>query len=96
MVKVTAREYIKAECVDEFLSKIKVLVEKTNALDPGCIRYELCRDVSNPLNFVMLEEWEDQASLDAHMKAAHFTETVPSFGPMTSQPTDITILEKVY
>ena len=96
MVKVTAREFIKAECIEEFLSITKVLVEKTNALDAGCVRYELCRDVNNPLNFVMLEEWEDQKSLDEHMKASHFVELVPKLGALSSKPTEITMLEKVH
>ena len=96
MIKVTARDYIKAECVEEFLGITKELVEKTNALDAGCVKYELCRDVSDPLNFVMLEEWTDQASLDAHMKAAHFIELIPKLGPLCSKPSELTLLEKVY
>ena len=96
MVKVTAVNYVKTECIEDFLSIAKVLVEKTNALDKGCIKYELCKDVNDPQRFVMLEEWESQAALDEHMKAAHFTEMVPKLGGFASQPSSITILEKVF
>lgn len=96
MIKVTARDFIKAECVEEFLAITKELVEKTNKLDAGCVKYELCRDVNDPLRFVMLEEWEDQQSLDAHMKAPHFTELIPRLGPLCSQPSELTLLEKVH
>ena len=96
MVKVTAVNYIKEGCVDEFLAISKELVEKTNTLDRGCIRYELCRDLSNPLRFIMLEEWEDQGSLDNHMKAKHFVELVPKFGDLTDKPSELTMLEKVF
>ena len=96
MVKVTAINYLKAECVEEFLTQTKELVEKTNRLDSGCIRYELCRDVSDPLRFIMLEEWEDQESLDAHMKAKHFVDIVPKFSGFTSKPSDLIVLEKIY
>ena len=96
MVKVTAVNYVKTECIEDFLSIAKVLVEKTNALDKGCIKYELCKDVNDPQRFVMLEEWESQAALDEHMKAAHFTEMVPKLGGFASQPSAITILEKVF
>ena len=96
MIRVTAREFIKAECVEDFIAITKELVEKTNALDAGCIAYELYRDANDPLRFVMMEQWEDQASLDAHMKASHFLEIVPKLGPLSSQPTEITILEKVH
>ena len=96
MVKVTAVNYIKAECVGEFLELSKELVEKTNKLDSGCIRYELCRDINDPLHFIMLEEWEDQKSLDEHMKAKHFTDIVPKFGSLTVKPSDLTLLEKMF
>ena len=96
MIKVVANDYVKAECVEEYLPVIKELVEKTNALDPGCIKYELCKDVNDPAHFVMLEEWEDQKSLDAHMKSAHFLEIVPKLGPLAAKPTTLTLLEKVF
>ena len=96
MVKVTAVNYVKADGLEGFLAVAKELVEKTNALDKGCVKYELCRDVNNPLCFVMLEEWENPASLDAHMKAEHFVGLVPKLGDFTSSPTVITVLEKVF
>ena len=96
MVKVTAVNYVKADCLESFLAVAKELVEKTNALDKGCVRYELCKDVNNPLSFVMLEEWETPASLDEHMKADHFVQLVPKLGESTSQTTTITVLEKVF
>ena len=96
MVKVTAVNHVKAECVEEFLEVTRELVEKTNALDAGCIKYELCRDVKNPLRFVMLEEWENQKSLDEHMKAEHFVGLVPKLGEFASKPSELTLLEKVF
>ena len=96
MVKVTAVNYVKEECIEGFLAVTKELVEKTNALDAGCIRYELCRDVNDPLRFIMLEEWEDQKLLDAHMKAAHFVQLVPKLQGFGSRPSEVTVLEKVY
>ena len=96
MIKVTANNYIKPECVEDYLAITKELVEKTNALDKGCIKYELCRDVSDPLHFVMLEEWDDKDSLDAHMISAHFTGLIPKLGDLQSKPGEIVMLEKVH
>jgi quinol monooxygenase YgiN len=96
MVKLTAKNFIKAECVDDFLAIVKALVEKTNALDSGCILYELCRDKADPLQFIMIEEWKDQASLDKHMQAPHFLELIPKLHDMSSKPGEITFLEKIY
>jgi len=96
MVKVIADNYVKEECVEDFLAVTRELVEKTNALDPGCIKYELCRDINDPLRFAMLEEWEDQKSLDDHMKAEHFVQLVPKLHDLGAKPTEITILEKMF
>ena len=95
MIKVTASSYIKEECLEEYFVIVKELVEKSN-LDPGCVKYELCRDVNDPLHFVMLEDWENQELLDEHLKSAHFLELVPKLGTLAVKPSELTILEKMF
>ena len=96
MVKVVANNFVKEECVDEFLRLGKEIVEKTNALDKGCIKYELCRDTQDPLHFAMIEEWESMADLELHMKAAHFTEIIPQLGACCGKEGGIDIFEKAF
>ena len=96
MIKVTAVNYVKEGCVDDFLAVSKELVEKTNSLDKGCIKYELCKNLNDPLCYVTLEEWEDQESLEEHMKAKHFVELIPKLGELAAKPTEIAVLEKVF
>ncbi|MDR0445728.1 MAG: antibiotic biosynthesis monooxygenase [Oscillospiraceae bacterium] len=96
-IRVVAENHIRADAVDEYLAVTKELVEKTNTLDKGCISYQLARDSSDPLHFAVIEEWEDQASLDAHMKAEHFTRLIPELGKFGSgKPGGIAIFERVY
>jgi len=96
MINVVVSMYIKEDCVDKFLTLVKEAVEKTNALDSGCIKYELRRDLNDPFHFFMLEEWEDQASLDAHMQAPHFTELIPQLDKLMTAPPAPAIVEKVF
>ena len=96
MVNVTAVCYVKEENLAEFLSIAKELVEKTNTLDKGCVRYMMYKDTSDPLHFVMLEEWESQEALDVHMEAQHFVELVPKLGEQTSKPIELTIMEDAF
>jgi len=96
MVKLAVLNYVKAENVDEYLATNKELVEKTNALDSGCIKYELCRDVNDPLRFVTLEEWESQDALDGHIKAKHCEELIPKLRSFSSKPTEMIMLEKMF
>ena len=96
MIKVVANNYIKAECVDAYLAIAKELVEKTHANDAGCIKYELCRDVGDPLHFAMIEEWESKEALDAHMKSPHFTGLIPKTEGLIAKPPAITLFEKEF
>ena len=96
MIKVVVLSYVKAECVDDFLAVTKELVEKTNALDHGCIKYESCKDVNDPLRFVTLEEWESQSALDAHLKAKHCEDLIPKLHGFASKPSDLILLEKMF
>jgi quinol monooxygenase YgiN len=43
--------------------------------DAGCLRFEVYHSQSHTNTFFLVEQWEDEASLDAHRKAKPFTET---------------------
>jgi quinol monooxygenase YgiN len=91
VVKVVASNYIKAECVDEFLSVVKELVAKTNELDKGCVSYGLYQDTQDPLHYTMLEEWESEDCIGKHMQSVHATELIPRMVEFSSKPGDVAI-----
>jgi quinol monooxygenase YgiN len=95
-INIVADNYVRADEVTKFLELAKIIVQKTNANDPGCIKYNIFRDKNDPTHFVMLEEWTDQESLDAHMRAPHFTELIPQMGAFASKPGGIGIYENVF
>jgi len=96
-IRVVANNYIREDAVEKFLEITKELVAKTNELDAGCISYQLARSVTDPTHFAVIEEWEDQASLDAHMKAAHFLELIPQLGALgNGKEGGIALFERVY
>jgi quinol monooxygenase YgiN len=47
-------------------------VEPTRA-EAGCVVYDLFQDRADPSHFTFIEEWSDDAALDAHSKSAHIT-----------------------
>ena len=67
----------------------KKLVEETNKTDTGCISYALHQDISDPLIITMLEEWEDQASIDKHLNSKHFLETAPKLDELCSKQVEL-------
>jgi len=40
--------------------------------EPGCRMYEVHRSTTNPRQFFLYEQYQDQAALDAHRAAPHF------------------------
>jgi quinol monooxygenase YgiN len=54
--------------------------------EAGCIGYELFRDQENPVEFVTIERWTDQAAADAHMVTPHVAEAIAKAGTLLAQP----------
>ncbi|PCC48419.1 putative quinol monooxygenase [Brevibacterium aurantiacum] len=65
---------------DQVRALFESVVDRTRAED-GCLRYELLQDLDNGDRIILVEEWLDQASLDAHLGADHivtlFQEIMP-------------------
>ncbi len=91
MIKVVAKNFIKADKVDAFITGAKKLVQDTRQNDAGCIRYELVQDIENPQVLTFLEEWADQESLDKHIGAKHFKDASPLFSDYTEKPGDVNL-----
>lgn len=74
MAKLTIVATIKAKAdqVDRVKSELIKLAEKTNAVDEGCINYNLHQDNEAPVLFVVYENWESAELLQKHIDSAHF------------------------
>ncbi|MFB7090329.1 putative quinol monooxygenase [Streptomyces sp. NPDC056296] len=66
---------------DQVRSLIESVVERTRAED-GCLRYELLRDLDDDSHIILIEEWRDQASLDAHLASEHLTTMFQTMMPL--------------
>ncbi|NLO46951.1 MAG: antibiotic biosynthesis monooxygenase [Clostridiales bacterium] len=95
MIKVVAKNIIKADKVSEFISLGKKLVEETNKNDKGCLSYELYQDTDNPQILTMIEEWESTEALNNHMAAKHFQDIIPQLGELSENPGEINTYKKV-
>jgi quinol monooxygenase YgiN len=58
---------VKPEQVEAFCDLVTQLVRTTRVEDDGCITYVFHQQCDNPREFVLYEQWQDQASLDAHL-----------------------------
>ncbi len=94
MIKVVAKNKINVDKVEIVLSMYEELVKATR-MEEGCIAYELFQDVEDSSVLTMIEEWEDKASLDQHMKTEHFMRIVPMVGKFVEESA-LNIYHKVY
>lgn len=67
--------------IDEFLA---VILENAAAsrLEPGCLRFEVSRDNTQPNLFALSESYVDQAAFDLHYTTPHvakWREKAPAF-----------------
>ena len=76
MLKVIAQDFIKPEHLETVRPWYAELVEKTRQ-EADCIAYDLFVDQKDPGHFVFIEQWPNQAALDAHCQSEHFRRLVP-------------------
>ena len=95
MIKIVAKNYVKADKVDDFIALVTKLVQETNKNDEGCIHYELFQDIKDPSILTIIEEWESKEDLKNHMAAKHFLEIVPMLGALTEKPSENNFYQKL-
>lgn len=54
--------------------------------EPGCQAYALLVDLEDPTRFVSYERWDDEAALQAHMKAPTLTNAMPALEKILAEP----------
>jgi len=66
-VRVVATFTARPENVDDVGRAALEALVRPSRKDRGCLRYNLCQDLSEPTRFAMLEEWESEEALEAHL-----------------------------
>ncbi len=95
MLMSTARDHINPERVGEYQKLIFKLIDETRK-ENGNISYTLYADKENAGEFVLVEEWQDRESLEAHFRTPHFTTIVPEIKKLHREPSVVNVYEKLY
>ncbi len=66
-IRVVATFTARPETVDDVGRAALEALVRPSRKDRGCLRYDLCQDLSEPTRFAMLEEWESEEALEAHL-----------------------------
>ena len=65
----------KPEYAAELEKELLILVEKSNQ-EAGCVGYVLHKDLSDSNNFIMYENWQNEAAVELHNNSEHFQKFV--------------------
>src|SRR5882757_3848468 len=87
-VHVVVKVVAKADAVSDVRSIVLTLAEKSRA-EAGCTSYEVVQDLAAPETFLLVEEWENLAALEAHNKTAHFHEAVAKSVPLLASALEV-------
>ncbi|PSF34573.1 antibiotic biosynthesis monooxygenase [Aphanothece hegewaldii CCALA 016] len=74
-IRVLAKVITFPDKLEETKALLMSLIEATRQ-ENGCLRYELWQNQEKPTEFSFVEEWADQAALDAHFQTPHFLDAL--------------------
>lgn len=75
-------------CEDELRTLARSLLAPTRA-ERGCLRYVLVEDPADPSLLTFVEEWEDEAALEAHLRTPHLEHAKARYEVLLAGPLDL-------
>jgi autoinducer 2-degrading protein len=60
---------IKPEFVEAYEEMMKWHIAATRSSEPGCLRFDICRDNNQPRTYHLYEIYADDAAMEAHAKS---------------------------
>ena len=88
MIGVVATMKVKPDQTAAFEQAMGELVAATRGNEPGVKVYQFCRSRKDANTYIVMELYQDQATLDAHMKSDWFRAAGPKLQPcLAERPT---------
>ncbi|MBN3573438.1 putative quinol monooxygenase [Vibrio neptunius] len=94
MINLTATFHAKAGKESVLQSLLVAMLEPTRN-EPGCLRYDLLIDSSNPAIFMFQEQFTDKQAFEEHCQQAHFLKLLDSLEGLLEQEPTITFYDQL-
>jgi quinol monooxygenase YgiN len=88
---IIAKVSVKPDKVKAFTEAAKDIIAKSNK-EPGCKSYQLYQDPYDNTKFVFVEEYKNQAAVDAHFASDYFKAFGPKIADLVAEPAKIKIV----
>jgi autoinducer 2-degrading protein len=76
MITLSVDLRVRSGHVEPFLTAVEAIAARTFADEPGCVYFDVARDVADGLHFVLFEVYLDQAAVETHRATPHFADWV--------------------
>lgn len=63
--------------------------------EPGCITFDLLSDINDPTVFMLYENWENQAAIDAHFEQPYVKQVLQAYEVTLAEPITVNFLSKI-
>lgn len=87
-IHIVARFVARPDSIEALRPILLGMLEPTRQ-EAGCIRYELINNTADPAEFLFIEEWANQAAIDAHMETPHLKGLVVNTAALLATPLDV-------
>jgi quinol monooxygenase YgiN len=88
---IIAKVFVKPEKTKDFIEAAKEMIEMSNK-ESGCSFYQLYQDPYDNSKMVFVEEYKNQAAVDAHFATEYFKAFGPKIGDLVAGPAEIKVI----
>ena len=93
-IHVVARHVARPDTVDKVREILSGLIPLSRA-EPGCLKYDLFQNTSDPTDFTFMETFANEAALAIHASAPYIASLSRQLGPLLAQPSDVRVYRQV-
>ncbi|HAT55591.1 MAG TPA: hypothetical protein DCW31_10235 [Lactobacillus sp.] len=94
MITINATVYVKDDKISNYGELAQTLIAGTHN-EPGNLRYDMYQSTERPGEFVFIEQYANQAALDAHHVATHFTSFLKRVEPLMAKEMTVVVFREM-
>jgi quinol monooxygenase YgiN len=78
----------RSDAVEQLKSILRGLIG-SSSVERGCISYRLLQNNADPANFTFIEEWENDAAIEAHFAMPHLQDALAKAASLFATAPDV-------
>ena len=81
------------DCIEELKAILKYLLDNTRGTQ-GCLKFDIYQTKNNPVEFILMESWENEEALSSYFKSETYLDFKNTFNEYTAhvEPFELEVL----